>query len=204
MTLANASPATQVRVGPYESIAQVGESFTINVTLADVQNLYGIEVILRWDPSLLQVVSADVHLGVESHPDGVLHEDILIAKNETRNDVGRYWLAATSYNSTGDIPPPSFNGSGNIVRLTFNVTNVGSCELSLETELRGKPPPGGIAPPIDHTTIDGFFTTSGPVGGIWIPVNKLEVMAPYIGFVLTISIVLVAIVISVKRRKRKQ
>lgn len=157
ITAAEASPETTISVEPYTNIAQVGESFTINITLTNVQNLYGVDVRLRWNASILQVVDVDVRLGVESHPDGVLHEDILMAMNEIRNDLGRYWLAATSYNSTGGIPPPSFNGSGNIVRLTFNVTNIGSCELSLETEMRGKPPPEGEAPLIDHAAINGFF-----------------------------------------------
>lgn len=158
ITTVKATAETTIRVEPYASIAPVGESFTVNITLTDVQNLYGVDVKLRWNASILQVVEVDVRLGVESHPDGVLHEDILFAKNETRNDVGRYWLAATSYNKTiGGTPPPSFNGSGNIIRLTFNVTNAGSCELSLETELCAKPPPGDIAPLIEHTTIDGFF-----------------------------------------------
>lgn len=150
-----ATSGTTIRVEPYASIAQVGESFTINITLTDIQNLYGVEVILRWNASILQVVGVDVRLGVESHPDGVLHEDILIAENETRNDVGRYWLAAAS-----TAPAASFYGGGNIVIITFNVTGAGSCKLDLETELYDWPPPERDPPeswPIWHTTIDGFF-----------------------------------------------
>lgn len=152
ITTVKATPATTIRVEPYASIAQVGESFTVNITLTDVQNLYGVEVTLHWNASILQIVGVDVRLEVESHPDGVLYEPIFIAKNETSHEEGKYWLAGTS-----TVPAASFNGSGNIVRITFNVTDVGSCGLDLETELRGKPPPGGIAPLIKHTTIDGFF-----------------------------------------------
>ena len=153
ITAVKATPGPTIRVEPYASIAQVGESFTVNITLTDVQNLYGVEVTLHWNASILQVVSVDVRLGVESHPDAVLHEPIFIAKNETSQEEGKYWLAGTS-----TAPAASFNGSGNIVRITFNVTNVGACKLNLEkTELRGKPRPGDIAPRIDHTTINGFF-----------------------------------------------
>ena len=147
-----ATPGTTIRVEPYASIAQVGESFTINVTLTDVQNLYGVEVALHWNASILRIVNVDVRLGNESHPDGILHEPIFIAKNETVQNEGRYLLAGTS-----TTPADPFSGGGNIVKLTFNVTGVGSCKIDLITELRGKPPPGELAPLIEHTTIDGFF-----------------------------------------------
>jgi len=43
-----------------------------------------------------------------------------------------------------------------------------------------------------------------PVGGIWIPVDKLSLLAPYIGLVSTILVATVATAIYVKRRKKKQ
>lgn len=158
-----ATSKTVVKVEPPVSFARVGETFTVNLTVANVQNLYGVEVALYWNVSILQVVDVDVRLGVESHTDGVLHEDILIAKNDTRNDVGTYWLAATS-----TAPAPSFNGSGNIVRLTFVVIEVGSCELDLETKLASNIIPLGSihVAPIAHTTVSGFF---GPIQIFAIP-----------------------------------
>lgn len=147
-----AVPETTIRVEPYASTAQVGESFIINITLTDAQNLYGVEVALHWNASILQIVNVDVRLGNESHPDGILYEPIFIAKNETVQNEDRYLLAATSM-----APADSFNGSGNIVKITFDVTSVGSCKLDLETELRGKPSPGDVAPLIEHITADGFF-----------------------------------------------
>jgi len=190
ITAAKASPETTIRVEPYASIAQVGESFKINITLADVQNLYGVEVILQWNASILQAVGADVRLGVESHPDGVLHEDIQIVKNETMNDVGEYWLVAVSM-----APANPFDGSGNIVIITFNVTDVGSCKLDLETELRGKPPPGGIAPLIDHTTIDGFFGRQiKPEQPTWV----------YITVIIILTIIAAVAIIAIYRKRSKR
>lgn len=150
---ANASPDTLVKVEPSTSIADVGQTFTVNITITDVQNLFGLEVTLDWDSSILQMVGADVWLGIESNLGGVLHEPVW--ENETK-EGGRYMLYGTSvYRET-----PSFNGSGTIASVTFNVTNVESCKLNLETKLVNKPPPGGVASPITHATIDGFF---GPI-----------------------------------------
>lgn len=43
---------------------------------------------------------------------------------------------------------------------------------------------------------------STPVGGIWIPVNKLELLAPYIGLTVLLAVAVVTVVY-VKKRKRQ-
>jgi len=184
---ANASPATVVKVEPSSIKAPVGETVTINITLTDVQNLFGLEVTLYWNASILKMTSADVRLGVESNSDGVLHEPVW--KNETKEE-GKYQLMATSkYSDT-----PSFNGSGNIARITFNVTNIGSCNLNLETDLASKPSPGGVSSPIEHTIIDGFFGPQAQEPSTW----------PYIILVVVIMVaVIVAIMIYRKRTPKR-
>ena len=147
-----AAPETVVKVEPYSSYANLGETFTINITVADVQNLYGVDITLYWNSSILQVVSVDLRLGVESHPDGVLHESLYIVENKVTQEQGKYSLGAASI-----APAPSFNGTGNIVRITFSATSTGNCKLDLETELWDCPPPNQGSMPIEHTTIDGFF-----------------------------------------------
>jgi len=148
---ADASPDTTISVEPYASTARIGGTFTINITLTDVQNLFGLEVALHWDASILQMVYADVSLGVESYPDGVLHNPVW--KNETMEE-GKYMLVGMS---TGR-DTPSFDGGGNVVRITFNVTDRGNTKLRLETKLADKPQPGGVASPIAHTTFSGAFS----------------------------------------------
>lgn len=147
VTIVGATPETVMKVEPRVSTAEVGESFEVSITLTDVQNLFGVEVSLQWDASILQIVNTDVRVGL---PDGVLHKPIW--KNETQNE-GNYTLyGASMYRET-----PSFNGSGNVVKIIFNVTEIGGCRLNLESELRTKPPPGDVASQIMHTTVNGFF-----------------------------------------------
>jgi len=151
-TSIKATSTTIVKVDPLSTSANLGETFTVSVVIENVQNLYGLEVDLRWNTSVLKVINVDVRLGVESHPDGVLHEDFF---NLTESKDGEYFIAATSY---GLAPP--FYGSGTIFRITFNVTKAGSSKLDLETQLYDYPPPNRdprISFPIDHTTMDGFF-----------------------------------------------
>ena len=116
------SPETAVEVVPYASTADVGQSFTVNITVLNVQNLYGVEATVNWNSSVLELSNIDIRLG-HTDTDGVLYNTSFtsppfIAENSTQN--GQYAIAATS-----TAPAPSFNGSGNIVRITFNVTNSG-------------------------------------------------------------------------------
>jgi len=186
-----AAPETIVKVEPYSKSANLGETFTINITVVGVQNLYGVEATLCWNASILEVVSLDLRLGVESHPDGVLHElpsaPIFVAENNLIQERGEYRLAATSVS-----PASSFNGSGNIVRLTFNVTNLGDSKLDLETQLYDYPPPDReprISWPIDHTTIDGFLNAIPEFSNIM--------------FVLLFMLLSILVVIVLKKTLRK-
>ena len=56
---------------------------------------------------------------------------------------------------------------------------------------------------IEHTDTDtGYWTVySPPVGGIHIPVNKLELLAPYIGLTILLAVAVIAVGY-VKKRKR--
>lgn len=150
---ASASPDTIVKVEPYANTAHSGGTFTINVTLTDVHSLYGLEVGLHWNASVLKIVGVDVRIGVESHPDGVLHEPIFMAQNETIQEEGKYLLVGTS-----TAPANPYSGHGNIVRITFKVTNTGNTKLRLETKLADRPSPGRVASPIVHTAINGVFS----------------------------------------------
>ena len=150
--VASVALGTVVEVEPYQSNAKVGETISVNVTVVDVQNLYGVEIDLYWNATILQLANSDIRLGVESHPDGVLHENFF---RTTQEGQGKYMLSGSSIN-----PAPSFNGSGNIVGLIFNVTNYGNSSLHLESQLYDYPPPDRdprISWPIDHTTIDGIL-----------------------------------------------
>ena len=148
-TPANATPEPMIKVEPYANFAQVGEPFTINISLTDVQNLYGVDVSLSWDASILQIVDADVRLGVERYSDGVLHETVNIYWSKINNTSGKYCLVASSQK-----PAPPFSGKGTIVRITFNATDTRGCKLDIEATLANSEIP---SMPIPHTTIDGFF-----------------------------------------------
>jgi len=114
--------------------------------------------------------------------------------------------------------------------INFNVTGpdvtVGFCNATIPKELLNADPvdwivliDAAVISPIisanethtmlyftySHTThqvrIIGTHVASYPVGGIYIPVNKLELLAPYIGLTILLAVAVVTVVY-VKKRKR--
>jgi hypothetical protein len=149
---------TVVEVRPNAISAEVGQSFAINITVVDVQSLYALDVTVNWNPYVLQLVNIDVRLG-HTDTDGVLYNSSLgpvyIQVNSTY--PGNYEIAATSEDSA-----PPFNGTGNIVRITFNVTGSGYSSIDFSASqlwdyaLLREPP---ISMPIEHSTVGGEFNT---------------------------------------------
>ena len=194
-TSAQVSGNTIVRVQPSTNAPRVGEAFIVSVTIENVQNLYGLDVTLRWNDSVLQFQSLDLRLAVESHPDGVLHEDsnteIYIVENEASG--AEYHLVATSVG-----PASSFNGSGTIVNINFKAISIGHSALELETELADHPAPEEPANFIEHTDVPGSVESTEnqnhePSGTDWL-IPILVALA-----IIVLIIVIVAIVYSRKR-----
>jgi hypothetical protein len=154
--------STVVKAEASTSQPQVGDTLTVNIIISNVQNLFGVDVTLTWNPSVLSIVSATSQLGVESHPGGVLHETssypIEVVDDTASQSTGQYHLLSTS---TGSATP--FSGSGTIATLTFRVTNLGSAGLTSISELSDHPAAGGNANLIVHTDTADSVTavTSG-------------------------------------------
>ena len=142
--------STAVKAEASASQPHVGDTLTVNIEISNVQNLFGVDVTLNWNPSVLTVISATSQLGVETHPGGVLHETsnypLEVVDDTTSQSTGEYHLLATS---TGSASP--FSGSGTIATVTFNVASPGPTGLALSSELSDYPTTGGTANLIDHS-----------------------------------------------------
>lgn len=142
-----AEPSTTVSLTPTDSSAGVAETFDVNVTITNVQNLYGVEVTLNWNSTVLEAADIDVRLG---QTDGALYNPVYIVENTT--EQGKYTISASSTN-----PAPSFNGTGIVITLTFRVIGMGNSVLALESQLYDHPSPDEVSQPIAHSTLDGSF-----------------------------------------------
>ncbi|MGD0451377.1 MAG: cohesin domain-containing protein [Candidatus Bathyarchaeia archaeon] len=132
----------------------VGSSLTVTIAISNVQNLFGIDATLLWNPSVLSLSKVALNIG-DSQTNGVLHGTINrdynninpgdLYVNETKVS-GSYELVAQSFGHN----TPSFTGSGTIATLTFNTIGTGSAGLTLATDLADQAVLGQNANNIAH------------------------------------------------------
>jgi hypothetical protein len=119
---------TNILVDPEQTEVSVGTIFTTRIRLLEVEDLYGFDIRLQWNASLLNYVNHTATIPVESYPDGILHEPIAIFKNEVNNTLGSCWIAYTSLS-----PAAPFSGSGVVLEITFQAITYGICSLTIAT-----------------------------------------------------------------------
>jgi len=169
--LVNASPAVKIAIEPSEvTDLESGATFTVNVTISDVVNLYGWQVNITFNPGILNV---------EETAEGPLlkqvNETIYVKKID--NDRG-YVLASCSW--MPPYPAQGVNGSGILMSITFTVKGSGVSSLSFvkaATKLNTVIASNRV-PITDFTTDNGSFRNAAP--GLGIP---LELVAGVIGVV---------------------
>lgn len=159
---AKAATGTVVYVDPPEVKDLFSPSqFTISVKLANVTNLYGVDLQITWDPAIIKYVSHSKKIPVESYPGGVMHSPTIPVKNdvdETASMPGaepgtRYWLAEASM-----LPAAAFDGAGMFVEMTFEVVGLGTSPINIVAcTLADKE-----GNPITYTAINGKFVNYVP------------------------------------------
>jgi outer membrane protein assembly factor BamB len=123
---------TSIYVKPYHMVTGIPivplyrdiwllETFAVNVTVANVTNLFAYDFKLYWNTTLLDCTGVNITIPVE------WETNFIIVKNETSEEIGRYWLAISAL-----YPAPPLNGTINLVSLTFNVTYKGDIKAVYE------------------------------------------------------------------------
>ncbi|MEM3579644.1 MAG: CARDB domain-containing protein [Candidatus Bathyarchaeia archaeon] len=140
-------------------------NFTIKVKIANVTNLYGIDLQFTWNPTIIKYVSHQKHIpkgtSAGQWPDGVLNPPTIPVKDDVDESASmpgaepgtRYWLAEASI-----LPAKPFNGSGVIFEMKFTVVGLGKSPLHFTAcTLADK-----NGDPIPVTLIDGLFINYVP------------------------------------------
>lgn len=143
------SEGTEFSVYQSQITVHKHETFSVDVTITNVTDMYGWEFKLYWNNALLNCTGAQIHvLGIWSENMFTAGEGIENGYNATH---GRYWKALTALN-----PATSFNGSTTIVTLTFRALATGTSPLTLQdTKISDSE-----ANAISHTTADGSVTVA--------------------------------------------
>jgi len=142
---AKAAGSPVVSLNPLESTVQLGNSFTINVTVTNVTDLGSWEFRLNYNTTILDVISVSPTPHTANNTDW-LPMDVggnWVPINDT---LGRVWAGAL-------IPAPlggGLNGSFPLVTINFTATAEGNCTLDLYKTVLGN----SWAMPIAHTVIE--------------------------------------------------
>jgi hypothetical protein len=209
----SAQSGTIVNASASASQPQVGSTLTVALTIANVQNLGGIDTTLQWNNAVLNLKSSTLNLG----GNGVLHGTVNTdSNNESPGDIlvqenkvaGSYELIATEVGQTYS----GFTGSGTIVTLTFDVVGIGSAGLTLQSDLADHPASGQTANNIAHQDTASAVTTiaQGSTGVPTTTTSSSPAPSPsvpeFTGIIVLSALVVAAsavIVLSAKRFRKR-
>jgi hypothetical protein len=117
--LAQATDPVIVRIIPEDARVVLNQTIDIAVEVVDVRELYGIDILLEFDPQAVEVVDKDPILdGIQVQLGEFLEPGFSII-NLADNEIGRLRVAMTQLN-----PAPPKDGTGNIVVVTFRAKAV--------------------------------------------------------------------------------
>jgi len=175
---------TFVSVNPPKTTVAPGGIFSVYVMITNITDLYGYDIKLYYDTTLLD------GLNVTLPPDHFLTPEnpsnLFIVKLEVTDDYnathGRVWVGMTLLS-----PEPPKSGSGTLVKIRFKAVCPGSSILDLaETKLAKK---NGEA--ITHSALDGLVVIEA--GEIWrdVAIVSVEPSATevYTGWTINITVV---------------
>ena len=180
------SPGTWVYIHPTPKIASVGETFTINVNVFNVTNLYGFEFSLVYNSTVLDGLSVELpsgHFLTPVNPEKIYIQvlDVNDAYNATHGIVNATVMLLA--------PEQPRSGSGTFVTITFKATALGECDLDLGRMDIEWGPYGAVlvffpdkmnlgdpdGNPIDHEVVDGHFSD---IPKPWVYVDPKSIVPP--------------------------
>lgn len=120
-----AQGAALIHLTPDPALVGAGQTVAVEVRVENVQDLYGLDIRLRFDPLVVEVVDADPATeGVQVRPGDLLHPD-LVVRNIADNTEGTIWFALTQLN-----PSEAVTGSGTAFVIVFRGKRAGlGCPL---------------------------------------------------------------------------
>ena len=145
-----ANPETKLFVDPPISTASLGESFIVNITVADVKNLYTYQFRLSWEPEVLNVTRVTEGPFLSSEGNYTTYFSRKIFNDPDPLGFSGYIYVACTL--MGEPRTAAASGSGILTTVEFFVKGQGNTSLYLyDTMLLD-----GYQDEMPHTTDDGY------------------------------------------------
>ncbi|HKZ94285.1 MAG TPA: PKD domain-containing protein [Candidatus Bathyarchaeia archaeon] len=153
--LGKAPTIPNVFVDPPETIDPgkiVGSTFTINVNVSNVQELYGWQVNMTFNPAVVNTTVLSIKEGPFLKQSGYPTQALAKKVNNTLGTILVGYMLKFPY------PPHGASGSGTLVNITFTVrAEERGTLLRFVTGTKLNTVVGTTLVPIEHTTEDGLF-----------------------------------------------
>jgi hypothetical protein len=94
----------------------VNDTLTLTARIDDVEDLWAFDLFTEWNTTYLEYVDHIAKVPVEAYTDGLLHEPVLLIKDDVNASEGQYWVAVSSL-----YPASGFYGSGIAFEITFRI-----------------------------------------------------------------------------------
>jgi LysM repeat protein len=156
--LAAEQGSASVSLDPSTTTVSVGETLIVNIQIQDVTDLFGADVRLQYDPTIVEVVDANTlvpgtQISSGNFPD-ISGGKGFVAQNTVNSEEGTIGYAMTLLS-----PAPSVSGSGTLASITFRGKASGSSNISFTSVLLSD----ASANQIPASKSDGVITVgSGP------------------------------------------
>ena len=150
------NPEITIYVAPLISTANQGGVFSVNITVANVLNLYAYEFRLSWEPSLLDLTS--VAEGPFLNAEGTYMTIFTPRIYNTPDPFGISGYVYVACTLLGEPATAAASGSGTLATIEFLVKEEGNTSLHLyDTKLINS-----LIVEISHETQDGYFQSLPP------------------------------------------
>ena len=174
----------KIIVEPRITNVTVSTTFTIDIWIRDLNGdfMQEFDFTITWDPDLMDIVSSMDHV--------LANDPNWIIKTQNINPaLGTYRLNAWS-----GLFGSAINQDLSWVTLTFHCRGVGSSPVNIQNTVIYRAATG--AQEIEHEILKGAVTQEPgtPVGGYVTPINKLELLTPYLalaGLIIAVSAVII-------------
>jgi hypothetical protein len=145
---------TFLNTAPSQTTLGIGQTLTVNITITNVENLYAVDLTLDWNSTVLHLVNAKLNLGTSSVPGGGVLYGSPVSDSPTPGGVYANTSLSTESEfhliASSEAPAPSYNGTGTIATLTFNVTALGHSDINLLSDITDHPEAGETSEEIIH------------------------------------------------------
>jgi hypothetical protein len=142
-----AASTAKISVDPEVNGAKPTESFSVNVVIADVADLYGWQLNLTFNPSILEAVSILEGPFLQQFGSTMMSA-------VTLNNIAGYAFTACALL---DLEAPGASGSGVLAAVSFRVITAGTSSLHFSNETWLRTIVGGLPKPLAKEYVDGIF-----------------------------------------------